>query len=164
MEDFDIFEDFEEIEEHGEFGNFDTNMGFTPSPISWDVDDFGRVTVTDMFGQKHYYDSMEQASRLTDMLSGLPCTCFSPMPYIPLNTPIDSDTDLTNPTRVLLDKSNEITTARDYAVNKYNEAKASGDLMEMSRWRDEANRQQQSLYDLFGKSTYGLPAKAPGID
>lgn len=36
-------EDFEEIEEHGEFGNFDTNMGFTPSPISWDVDEFGRV-------------------------------------------------------------------------------------------------------------------------
>ena len=164
MEDFDMFEDFEELEEHGEYESYDTNMGFTPTSISWDVDELGRVTVTDMFGQKHYYNSIEQASRLTDMLSGLPCTSFSPMPYIPSNLPIDSNTDLTNPTRALLDKSNEITTARNYAIDKYNEAKASGDLTEMYRWRDEANRQQQNLYDLFGKSTYGLPAKAPGID
>lgn len=161
MEDFDMFEDFDDLES---YDNLDDNFGFTPTPISWDMDEFGRVTITDMFGQKYHYDSMEQASRLTDMLSGLPCTCFSPMPYIPLNLPIDSETDLTNPTRVLLDKSNKITMARDYAVHKYNKAKASGDLMEMSRWRDETNRQQQSLYDLLGKSTYGLPAKAPGIN
>ncbi len=164
MEDFDMFEDFDDLQGLEESDNFDTNFEFVPTPISYDANEFGGVTVTDMFGQKHHYSSMEQAMQQTDMLSGLPSTCFSPMPYIPLNSPVDSNTDLTNPTRALLDKSNEITTARDYAVNKYNEAKESGDFAEMCKWREEANRQQGDLYDLFNTSTYGLPPKAPGID
>lgn len=74
---------------------------------------------------------------------------------------IDSEPSLT---QQKLDKSNSIERERDTAVEKYNDAKRSGDYDEMLKWETIANDRQQDLYYLWDTPQYGLPAKAPGIN
>lgn len=147
------------------------NPDFQAAHPTYETDEAGGVTVTDIFGGTHHYSSMEEANLLTDFMSGLPTSEFGGTP--PAHHGDADDTDHHDPSfsgsevksveQMKLDKSEEIESIRDAAVQHYKDAKARGDIEEMLKWEAEANKQQGRLYDHWGTPTYGLPPKAPGI-
>lgn len=69
-----------------------SNMPSTNLPIepivsiehpSFDLDPNGGVVVTDITGTTHHYNTMEQAQRMTDVMSGFPVTVLSPGSFVP---------------------------------------------------------------------------------
>lgn len=63
-----------------------------------------------------------------------------------------------------LNESDAIESARDLAVEHYQDAKRAGDVEEMLKWENEANKKQDELYTLWDTPRYTPNAKAPGID
>lgn len=173
MEDFDFYNSMENLEplDNLEPSSTLSPINTVPNPtvingfelksISYDPNEWGGVTVTDMFGGKHHYSSMEQAMSSTDILSGLPSSCFTPMPTINLNAP----SEIISPERALLNKAEEIEAARNNAVNEYNQAKLAGNMDEMAKWEKEARDKEREHRDLFNAPNYsGLPPRVEGID
>ncbi len=118
---------------------------------TYEYNEQGWAVVTDIFGEKHYYPTMEQAQELTDMLSGLPCT-FRP-------------TELSIKLSNLLEKSKEIEAGRNNAVAEYERAKLNNNVDEMAKWAGIANSLERDLRDLYNIPNYsGEPIIAPGID
>lgn len=63
-----------------------------------------------------------------------------------------------------LNESEAIESARDLAVEHYHDAKRAGDIDEMLKWENEANKKQDELYTLWDTPRYTPNVKAPGID
>lgn len=111
------------------------------------------VTVTDIFGGQHHYNSMEDAQMLTDVLSGLPSYVF---PDTPDYRTIEN--------RAKLDESSTIEHERDLAVENYRHAMDNNDFVDALKWQNIANSHQQDLYNLWDTPQYVFPAQAPGIE
>ncbi len=111
------------------------------------------ASVIDMFGNPHFVDPMD-----VDIMSGLQSSSFH------MSQPAFTGSESVQSfEQWKLDKSDEIKSMRDTAVEHYKDAKSRGDIDEMLKWEAEANKQQGRLYDHWGTPTYGLPPKAPGI-
>lgn len=127
--------------------------------------DNGGVIVTDIFSHQHHYASMEEASMLTDVFSGIPISSFS---HTTDNCSFDTNDDASEVDdrsldRMKLDKSNDLTQQRDYAVEQYKDAKSRHDYNEAAKWAAVANEKQGALQTLWNRG-YSLDPKAPGID
>lgn len=117
------------------------------------------ANVTDIFGGTHVCDPMD-----VDIMSGLPSGSFGMPATVDHSEPSFEGSDhVESLEQMKLEKSDEIESMRDTAVEHYKDAKARGDIDEMLKWEAEANKQQGRLYDHWGTPTYGLPPKAPGI-
>ena len=63
-----------------------------------------------------------------------------------------------------LNESDELEAARDLAVKHYEDAKHAGDIDEMLKWENVANKKQEEIYNLWNIPRYTPNVKAPGID
>lgn len=125
----------------------------------------GGVIVTDIFGGKHHYVSMEEANNSVDIMSGLQMNIPSMQSSLSNNEHESTPSDMQSLAQMKLDRSEELEHERDIAVEKYHEVMRCDDLDEALKWQDKATDKQESLYTLWDTPRYtsGRP-KVPGID
>ena len=63
-----------------------------------------------------------------------------------------------------LNESDALESERDLAVKHYQDAKQAGDIDEMLKWENVANKKQEEIYTLWDTPRYTPNVKAPGID
>lgn len=146
----------------------------TVGKVSYDSQPDGTVIVTDIFGGKHSYMSMEQAQANTDILSGMPCKQFSSMPS---PGSIVHSSDNTNPKddysarpfedskhdQIVFEEQKRI---QQEAVENYKEAISKGDVEEARKWEKiaiDAEYSKQAHSKFY--PTYGLDVRTlSGLD
>lgn len=138
--------------------------------ISYDAQPDGTVVVTDMFGFKHTYMSMQEAVAETDMLSGIPGYEFSSMSstssaalsttYLPNDNYNPRDDYSAKPfedskhDQIVFEEQSLL---QKDAVEKYKAAIEKGDIEEAGKWEKialDAEKIKQSHSKFYNK--YGL--------
>lgn len=88
--------------------------------MSVESDPKGGVVVTDIAGGQHHYADMEQAMRLSDVMSGFPVTNFSCMPTMSQSgntTEVHTSTNLSFYNQKLVDAQSQLDDARRKIAN-----------------------------------------------
>lgn len=119
------------------------------------INDMQPMPFVDSFGIPHYANPLH-----VDFMSGIPSDSFTPV--IPEDNSFGGN-DISIE-QAKLETGRLLEDERDVAVQHYQDAKHADDIDEMLKWEAIANQKQQQICDLWSVSTYGLPAKAPGID